>query len=270
MITNAENLNILWSSLIVEELVRNKVTCFCISPGSRSASLTVSAARNVKAKPTVFYDERGAAFYALGYAKATGNPAALICTSGTAVANYYPAIIEASMDRIPLIVLTADRPPELLETGANQAIRQPDIYGEYVRWQFNLPCPDDEIPPSMVLTTIDQLVYKARRSPAGPVHLNCMFREPLAPVSKKINPGYQKKILSWQGSDTPFTTLSKPALTPDKETINRMVEIISSARRGLLVAGRLNTKEEIEAVKRLSVRLKWPVYPDIASGLRIG
>lgn len=254
----------------MEELIRNHVTCFCISPGSRSAPLTVAAARYVKAKTTVFYDERGAAFYALGYAKATGNPAALICTSGTAVANYYPAIIEASMDRIPLIILTADRPPELLETGANQAIRQPYIYGEYVRWRFNLPCPNVEIPPSMVLTTIDQLVYKARQCPSGPVHLNCMFREPLAPIFQKIPPGYQENILSWQKGDTPFTTFSKPALNPDKETINRLVEIISSTKRGLLVVGRLSIKEEIEAVKRFSIRLKWPVYPDIASGLRIG
>lgn len=97
-----------------------------------------------------------------------------------------------------------------------------------------------------------------------------MFREPLAPISQKIPSGYQENILFWQKGDTPFTIFKKPALSPDTETINRMVEIISSTKRGLLVVGRLRSKEEMEAVKLFSMRLKWPVYADIASGLRIG
>ena len=112
---------------------------FVVSPGSRSTPLTVAVARNPKAHTTIHFDERGAAFFALGHAKATGKPAVLICTSGTAVANYFPAVVEASMDNIPLIILSADRPPELIDVGANQAIFQDNIYGEYPRYYKNLP-----------------------------------------------------------------------------------------------------------------------------------
>lgn len=270
MINSAENLNILWCSLIVEELVRNRVTYFCITPGSRSTPLTVAAARHPEAETTMFYDERGAAFHALGYARATGHPAALICTSGTAVANYYPAVIEASMDHIPLIILTADRPPELQETGANQTIRQPHIYSDYVRWRFNLPCPDERIPPSMVLTTSDQLVNMTRRSPCGPVHLNCMFREPLAPTSGEISPGYQEGIMRWKKGKALYTNFTRPSLIPDQETLMGITKIISTTKKGLLVVGRLGSEQEIEAVRHFSRHLKWPVFVDIGSGLRIG
>ncbi|MGA1790898.1 MAG: 2-succinyl-5-enolpyruvyl-6-hydroxy-3-cyclohexene-1-carboxylic-acid synthase [bacterium] len=255
---------------MVEELVRNRVTYFCITPGSRSTPLTVAAARHPEAEKAMFYDERGAAFHALGYARATGHPAALVCTSGTAVANYYPAVIEASMDHIPLIILTADRPPELQETGANQTIRQPHVYSDYVRWRFNLPCPDERIPLSMVLTTIDQLVNMARRSPCGPVHLNCMFREPLAPTSGEISPGCKEGIMGWKKGKSPYTTFTRPSSIPDQEAIKGIARIISTTKKGLLVVGRLGSNEEIDAVRHFSHCLKWPVFADIASGLRIG
>jgi len=123
MKSESANINLFWASLIVEELVRNHVDYFCISPGSRSTPLTVAAARHPRAKTILCFDERGAAFHALGYGRATGRAAAVICTSGTAAANYYPAIIEAAVDQVPLLVLTADRPPELRQTGANQQTR---------------------------------------------------------------------------------------------------------------------------------------------------
>ena len=108
---SAANINSFWGSLIVEELVRNGITLFCISPGSRSTPLTIAAAENKSARVKIFFDERGAAYFALGYASALNKPAVLICTSGTAGANYLPAVIEAFRSRIPLLVLTADRPP---------------------------------------------------------------------------------------------------------------------------------------------------------------
>ncbi|RPI01137.1 MAG: 2-succinyl-5-enolpyruvyl-6-hydroxy-3-cyclohexene-1-carboxylate synthase, partial [Calditrichaeota bacterium] len=147
----SENINIFWADLMVEELVRNGITFFIISPGSRSTPLTVAAVRNPHCQTEISIDERGAAFYALGYVKASGQPAVLICTSGTATANYFPAIIEAAMTDVPLIILTADRPPELLETGANQTIRQDNLYGDYLRWHSTLPCPDDKIAPEYIL-----------------------------------------------------------------------------------------------------------------------
>ena len=116
MVTYLANINSYWGYLIVEELARNKITYFCISPGSRSTPLTVAAAGNRSVKNIIIFDERGAAFHALGYARATGIPAVLLCTSGTATANYLPAIIEAHQSCIPLVVITADRPPELRGT----------------------------------------------------------------------------------------------------------------------------------------------------------
>ena len=173
--------NRLWANLIVEELIRCGVEFFCVAPGSRSTPLVAALAANDKAHSLVHFDERGTAFAALGYARATGRPAAWITTSGTAVANGLPAVVEASTDGVPMILLTADRPPELRQTGANQTIDQPDIFGDYVRWRFDLPAPDPTIDPAMVLTTVDQAAYRARRSPQGPVHLNLMFREPFLP-----------------------------------------------------------------------------------------
>ncbi len=184
MITN-ENINYLWSSLIIEELIRNNVNRFIISPGSRSTPLTVAAFRHPKAQKTFIYDERGAAFFALGNSRADQKPAVLICTSGTAVANYYPAVIEAFMDRIPLIILSADRPPELINTGANQTIDQINIFGKYVNATYYLPCPDESVSTYYLLSTINE-AYNFSQD--GPVHINCPFREPLAPKNEKINP----------------------------------------------------------------------------------
>src|SRR5262245_7276987 len=147
-LNKSPNINHFWAALMVEELVRNGVDRFVICPGSRSAPLALAAAGHPKAKTVVHFDERGAGFYAAGYASATLSPAAVITTSGTAVANLFPAVIEASKKKIPMIVLTADRPPELRHTGANQTIDQVKIFGDYARWFVDLPCPDDKIDPA--------------------------------------------------------------------------------------------------------------------------
>ena len=121
---NAALWNTLWGEWIIEELIRCGLKLFCISPGSRSTPLTIAAARHPEADTNLIYDERAAAYYALGYSRGSETPGVLICTSGTAAANYLPAIVEASVEQIPMIVLTADRPPELQQTGANQSINQ--------------------------------------------------------------------------------------------------------------------------------------------------
>jgi 2-succinyl-5-enolpyruvyl-6-hydroxy-3-cyclohexene-1-carboxylate synthase len=270
MITDAPNINALWSALAVEELVRQGVKYFCISPGSRSAPLTLAVANHKKAKSLVCLDERGAAFHALGYARATGKPAALVCTSGTAVANYHPAIIEAAVDCLPMLILSADRPPELRETGANQAIRQPHIFGDSVRWFMDMPCPETNIPAEMVLTTIDQAVYRAKNSPAGPVHLNFMFREPLAPTpsGEDFQP-YFSSIKKWRKQSAPYTSYFSPEkFLPDAA----LAEIAgkASSNRGLLVIGKLQTAQEREAARKLARKLSWVTFADITSGLRSG
>lgn len=265
-----ENLNMVWGTLIVDELIRNGITYFCISPGSRSTPLTVQAARHPQARSLVCYDERGAGFHALGYARATGRPAALISTSGTAVANYFPAVVEAFQDRIPLLILSADRPPELRETGANQTIHQPGIFGDYTRWTFDIPCPDERISPSAVLTTVDQAVYQSLRSPKGPVHLNCMFREPLEPSPDPVSDGYLQPVSKWMNHTLPFTNYSRTTHQPDENAVQSIVDILNHTERGLLVVGRLNSSVGVEAVKEFAGKLNWPVIADVLSGLRLG
>ena len=177
--------NHIWSRLIIEELVRCGVTTLCVSPGSRSAPLVIAAAENTRARKVLHTDERGAAFYAMGYGKATGRPAALVCTSGTAVANYFPAVIEASQSAIPLLILSSDRPVELRDARSPQTINQVRIFGDYLRWHFDLPAPCTAVSPSFLLTTVDQAVYRAVSGPAGPVQINCQFRETLISSAEK-------------------------------------------------------------------------------------
>jgi len=129
-IKSIPNVNYLWAYLVIEELYRTGVRNVFIAPGSRSTPLTLTAAAHTGLKKTVHFDERGLAFNALGLISATGNPAVLISTSGTAAANFFPAVIEASKKKLPLIIFTADRPPELRKTGAHQTIDQPEIFGK--------------------------------------------------------------------------------------------------------------------------------------------
>ncbi|GAB4364346.1 MAG: 2-succinyl-5-enolpyruvyl-6-hydroxy-3-cyclohexene-1-carboxylic-acid synthase [Calditrichia bacterium] len=264
-----ENINMVWGYLIIEELIRNGARYFCLSPGSRSAPLAIAIARHEQVRSLVCYDERGAAYHALGYARATGTPAVVITTSGTAVANCLPAVVEASRDHIPLIILSADRPPELRETAANQTIRQPGIFGDYVRWQFDLPCPQDSIPPAMVLTTVDQLFYRSVYPPPGPVHLNCMFREPLAPIAEPYSADYLSSLGGCRENPDPYTVYRKPECRADEETIRQILDKLNSAVRGILVVGHLKSEREKEAVAQLARQLGWPLFADIRSGLRL-
>ena len=265
---NYSNINIFWGCLIIEELIRNGIDYFCISPGSRSAPLAVAVAENKKAKSIICYDERGSAFHALGYAKSTGNPAVLICTSGTAVANYYPAVIEASQTGTPLIILSADRPPELRNTGANQTIDQIKIFGDYVKWFFDLPAPDINIKPAFLLTTIDQGIYQSKLDKKGPVHINCMFREPLEPAKDKLPSEYIAKISAWESGVTQHTQIIAGSFRINPDDLGKLAEILNNARYGILSIGRLNTQQQKNDVKNLAEKIGWPVFADITSGLR--
>ncbi|RMH68633.1 MAG: 2-succinyl-5-enolpyruvyl-6-hydroxy-3-cyclohexene-1-carboxylic-acid synthase [Gemmatimonadetes bacterium] len=262
--------NTVWASLLVEELLRTGIRYFCISPGSRSTPLTVAVAKHPHTTAILAYDERSAAFHALGYARATGTSAVLICTSGTAAANYLPAVVEADVDTVPLLIFSADRPPELRETGANQTIRQPAMFGDRVRWQFDLPCPDIHIPPQMVLTTIDQAVYRAHRPPAGPVHLNCMFREPLAPQTEPVPAAYLEGLTRWQSTTTPYTRYDPPQMVPPEAPQCAVSAHICNAKQPLIIVGRLSKPDEQKAVLTLIEHLRLPAVVDVLSGLRWG
>ncbi|MDQ7040983.1 MAG: 2-succinyl-5-enolpyruvyl-6-hydroxy-3-cyclohexene-1-carboxylic-acid synthase [Rhodothermus sp.] len=251
-----------WADRLIDELVRCGVTCFCIAPGSRSTPLVAAVARHPAAQALVHYDERGTAFWALGYGRATGRPAAWITTSGTAVANGLPAVVEASQDEIPLLLLTADRPPELRDTGANQTIDQVKLFGAYVRWQFELPVPDSDLDPALVHTTVNQAVYRSLRPPAGPVHLNCPFREPLVPEPDELT--------TLRASDRPYTRYAAPVMVPDPAALADLAALLRTVARGIVIAGRLRTAEAVAAAAKLAAHLGWPLLPDVTSGLRLG
>lgn len=259
--------NLLWATLLVEELVRSGTDFFCVAPGSRSTPLVAALAANERARSLIHFDERGTAFAAVGYARATGRPAAWITTSGTAVASGLPAVVEAATDGVPMILLTADRPPELRQTGANQTIDQPDIFGDYVRWRFDLPAPDESVDPAMVLTTVDQAVYRALRAPSGPVHLNLMFREPFLPDEE---PGELAAPARWRESGEPYTRYAATKPTVDLDEVEGLWATLRPVERGLVVAGRLPSRKHGEAVLRLAESLGWPLLPDVGSRIRLG
>jgi 2-succinyl-5-enolpyruvyl-6-hydroxy-3-cyclohexene-1-carboxylate synthase len=261
--------NRLWADLIVEELVRCGVGFFCVAPGSRSTPLVAALADNERAKSLVHFDERGTAFAALGYARATGLAAAWITTSGTAVANGLPAVVEAATDGVPLILLTADRPPELRQTGANQTVDQPDIFGDFVRWRFDLPAPSLDVDPASVLTTVDQAVYRAGRSPKGPVHLNLMFREPLIP-GPHDDPSPAATPERWRDTSEPYTRYAATSPAADGTEVEVLWERLRPVRQGLVIAGRLATRAQGEAVEKLATSLGWPLLPDVGSQVRLG
>lgn len=264
-INSHAELNLLWGSLILEELARLGAQHVCMAPGSRSTPLTLAAARQDKLKQHLHFDERGLGFMALGLAKASRAPVAIITTSGTAVANLYPAIVEAWLTQVPLVVLSGDRPPELIACGANQAILQPAIFGQYAK-QLNLPTPDLAIAPQALLTQIDEAVANQ----SMPVHINCMYREPLypssldAPRSQAIE-HYLQPLASWQQASTPYNQYAVVGMgqVPSWDTMARFVH-----GKGVIIAGTLDSADNPQKLVELASKLGWPLLTDAQSQLR--
>jgi len=257
------NYNQIWGELIIEELVRHGTQCFCISPGSRSTPLTLAVAKNPRAKSLVFFDERAASYFALGHARGSRRPAVLICTSGTAVANYLPAVIESSVEQIPLLVLTADRPPELQDSGANQAINQTHIFGKYTRWFFDPGCPNPDFKLEALLSTIDHAIFKTLHPISGPVHINFQFREPFFEDNgnKKFS-----KMKQLHPKKTYVRYSSSKNSLPNNEIKDLLTKLPKS---GILSIGRV-PRDSLEYLRKLAKELAWPVFADITSGLRLG
>ena len=214
-------LNECWGKWIIEELIRCGVHIFCISPGSRSTPLTAAACRHPAAQTKLFIDERASAYFALGFSKTTQSPSVLICTSGTAAANYLPAITEASVEHIPLIIMTADRPPELQQTGANQSIDQNRLFGNHVRWFFDLGSPTMDFPFNALLSNVDHAVLSSKHPLPGPVHLNLPFREPLLaePSSNRIEHCKVYEDHAWLENQRPWIDQVKSILEPDESNL---------------------------------------------------
>ena len=245
-LANIGSQNQAWARIIVDACLAQGVDHFFVAPGSRCTPLTVAIAETQGAVCIKHLDERGLAFACQGYARGSGRPAAFLCTSGTAVANALPAVVEASMEGVPMLLLTADRPPELRCAGANQSIDQQKLFGDFVAWYFDLPCPTEEIKPEMVKSTLD---YAADRAKSGPVHINCMFREPFG--SSKIDPGT-------------LAVETDPVVSP---TLTTTAELELSGGDTLVIAGNCDEHEAL-AAKALADRLNVPFLADITSGLR--
>ncbi|MEM1055364.1 MAG: 2-succinyl-5-enolpyruvyl-6-hydroxy-3-cyclohexene-1-carboxylic-acid synthase [Bacteroidota bacterium] len=257
-LSDAPNINHLWAALLVEELVRQGVRHFVIGPGSRSTPLTVAVANNPRAQAHVHIDERGGAFLALGIGRATRTPAAWITTSGTAVANGLPAAVEADASGVPLLLLTADRPPELRDTGANQTIRQPPLFRSVARWTADLSPPTTEIDPAYVLTTAAHAVARAWGPFAGPVHLNVPFREPLAPVQNETG-ALPAHLKAWAADGRSYVDTVETETLPPPDMIAGAARALEGCGRVLLVAGE---GADPEAVYRAAGTQGWVLLAD--------
>jgi 2-succinyl-5-enolpyruvyl-6-hydroxy-3-cyclohexene-1-carboxylate synthase len=271
----APNRNTLWAGIVADELAKSGLKRVVIAPGSRSTPLTVAFARDERIRTRTHLDERSAAFFALGEGKETGTPTAVLTTSGTAAANLHPAVLEAHHSRTPLLLLTADRPPELQDSGANQTIDQDGLYGSAVRSSHTLPEPEPESRKLRSLrTTLSRAVAKTTATPPGPVHLNVPFRKPLEPVNmpRDVPSDLERTApLGVEGRSGPFVTIEQSETRPSDKTTSELSAAIEGASRGLLVAGPQNPDSRTgQALVDLAEATGFPLLADPLSGLRFG
>jgi 2-succinyl-5-enolpyruvyl-6-hydroxy-3-cyclohexene-1-carboxylate synthase len=266
------NVNTALASAFVEELARGGLRHAVVSPGSRSTPLAVALWRHAGIEVSVIVDERSAAFFALGAAQATRLPVALLCTSGTAAANYHPAICEADESALPLLVLTADRPPELRGIGAGQTIDQVKLYGDAVRWFCEVGthrADDDGL--LHYRSVACRALAAARGEPRpGPVHLNLPWREPLAPVAT-ADAVTATDPLALDGRDgRPLTAVTSIDLEPSAFLLDEVAGHIGDAISGVIVAGRQLDPELREPLAHLARASGFPILAEPTSQLRCG
>ena len=260
------NPSVALAEVVVDELIRGGVTRFAVSPGSRSAALARAAQEHPRAEVAVLIDERSAAYFAMGAARVSGVPAAVITTSGTAVANLFPGVVEADASGVPLILLTADRPPEMRDTGANQTIDQLKLFGETVRWFWDSG-PAEDRPESNAYwrASTARAVAEARGwgGRPGPAHLNLTFREPTVPASDDGRTRAQPFIANTQGrpGGEPWLEARRHAGTD----VSFLSEV-EKARRGVIVVG--EGAGGSGAYADLAERLGWPLIAEGLSGAR--
>ncbi|MBD2206795.1 2-succinyl-5-enolpyruvyl-6-hydroxy-3-cyclohexene-1-carboxylic-acid synthase [Calothrix sp. FACHB-1219] len=262
------NVNQLWADILTQTLKRLGLACAVICPGSRSTPLAVAfAAQRPDIDVISILDERSAAFFALGQAKASGKPAVLVCTSGTAGANFYPAVIEARESRVPLLILTADRPPELRDCHSGQTIDQLKLYGGYPNWQTELTLPIADMGMLGYLRQTIIHAWERTQTPSpGPVHLNIPLRDPLAPVPDGIDLSQLQSQLNFAeffaGLNNAFPIPNSRYSIPDEWL---------QCDRGIIIAGVAQPQQPQDycrAIARLSQTLKWPVLAEGLSPLR--
>ncbi len=262
----APNINIFSAGLIIDFLIKQNINLFCISPGSRSTPLALAVVSNKKAKAKLFYDERAAAYYALSYSRGCGRPVGLICTSGTAVANYFPGLIEARQSLLPVAVLTADRPKELQNCGANQTIDQTDLFGKFVSKSITLEAPDEKFNPHDLLDLLNFAICSSNNFDQ-PVHINCRFREPLSLPEASFDASiYDSKVEKWYDAKRPEA--SDSVAGTNLQCMNDALDRINRAKHGIIISGPASSSEDREQMIDLAQRLNWPVFCDVLSTLK--
>lgn len=265
-----ENLLGEWSRLLFESLADAGLEEVVVSPGSRSTPLVCAALAAKRLRCTSIIDERAAAFYAVGHARITGRPVALVCTSGSAVANYFPAVVEAALSRTPLIVVSADRPFELQDCGASQTIDQTRIYGAYAKFvELGMP--------EAAGTALVALRRRARRAlhdaqfpEPGVVHCNFRARKPLEPVQARSPEALDLTRTVDALLEIPITTAHPPRMTASENALTALASELSRARRGLIVCGPspVHARARRDALTSLCVATGFPMYAEATSQLR--
>lgn len=247
----------------VDELARSGLRHVCLCPGSRSTPLALLLRRHPRIRLWTHLDERSAAFFALGIAKALREPAAVVATSGTAAVNFAPAVVEAYYARIPLLLLTADRPPELRDVGANQTIDQSRLYGAHVKWCVETLLPEaSEEAVRHARAVACRAVATAREDVPGPVQVNLPFREPLIPFGEAPTPEHD--------TGGPHVTVQQSPRRPQPAELAPLATELRSVRRGLIVCGPQDDPAFPNALAPLAERLGFPVLADPLSQVRCG
>jgi 2-succinyl-5-enolpyruvyl-6-hydroxy-3-cyclohexene-1-carboxylate synthase len=263
-----ENPNRRAAGLLAAELAAAGVTDACISPGSRSTPLALALDRHGM-RIWAIVDERSAGFFALGLAQTSGRSVVLLCTSGTAAANYLPAVVEASLACVPLVVVTADRPPELRDCRAAQTIDQVRLFGSHVRWSVDVPAPAAEPDLEAFYRTLAcRAVAAAAEAPAGPVHLNLPMREPLLEI-EQIEEEDETEPQAARGS-TPWVRVHPAVEAPSPALVAALADSLCGIERGLIVCGPGTGEGAAAPVAALARALAWPILADPLSGLRFG
>lgn len=248
------NLNEIWTAAMVSAIAQAGISYCCLGYGSRSTPLVLALLNEPSIQTYHHFDERGLAFHALGYAKATKQPTAIVVTSGSAVANLYPAIMEAFEEEIPLLIITADRPSELKCMGSNQTTSQARIFSSHIVWQFDFLPPDSSRSIGKMIHLLSYSLSKLDHPVAGPVHINCMFREPLEYASKENIRNF-----------TIPKYFSPKQCMQQSHTLSRELPWDSP---GIILAGYIENKRDQEAVLLLAKKLQWPLFVDITSNMR--
>lgn len=265
--------NLVTARAFVNELGRGGVAHACICPGSRSTPLALALQAEPAMRVWMHIDERSAGFFALGLARATRAPVALLCSSGTAAANFLPAVVEARFSRVPLLVLTADRPPELRDVGAAQTIDQLRLYGGHVKLFIDLPVPElTETLLRSVRLTAARAIAVASAGPPGPVHLNFPFREPLVPPPDLPDPSLDldPTALDGRAGGSAYTRVSTGVQRLEPALVARLGAELAVAQRGILVCGPHDDPCFAPAVTELAAELGFPILADPLSQVRAG